>query len=45
MPNRALVAWANGERMGVVADNDDIWSFTYDPQWLASRSAFARILA
>ncbi|RDU96855.1 HipA domain-containing protein [Trinickia dinghuensis] len=40
MPIRELVAWANGERMGVVADNDDIWSFTYDPQWLASKSAF-----
>jgi HipA-like protein len=35
------VAWANGERMGVVEDHDDIWSFTYDTPWLASENAFA----
>lgn len=40
MPNRRLVAWANGERVGVLEDQDDIWSFAYDPQWLASQSAF-----
>jgi serine/threonine-protein kinase HipA len=40
MPNRQLVAWANGERMGVVEDQDDIWSFVYDAQWLASKNAF-----
>lgn len=40
MPVRQLVAWANGERVGVVQDDNDIWSFVYDAQWPASRGAF-----
>lgn len=40
MANRQLVAWANGERMGVVEDRSDIWSFAYDARWLAARNAF-----
>ena len=40
MPNRRLVAWADRERMGVLEDRDDIWSFAYDPAWLASKNAF-----
>ncbi|MEX3958623.1 HipA domain-containing protein [Trinickia sp. EG282A] len=40
MSNKQLVAWANGERMGVVEDQDDIWSFAYDARWLISKNAF-----
>ncbi|WP_144110746.1 HipA domain-containing protein [Paraburkholderia sp. BCC1886] len=40
MPDRQLVAWANGERIGVLEDRDDIWSFAYDTRWLASGSGF-----
>nr|WKF56576.1 Serine/threonine-protein kinase toxin HipA [Paraburkholderia busanensis] len=40
MTSRTLNIFANGERVGMVADRDDIWSFVYDANWLASQNAF-----
>ncbi|MGF6768518.1 serine/threonine-protein kinase HipA [Paraburkholderia sp. GAS199] len=40
MPVKQLIAWANGERMGVLQDENDIWSFAYDAKWVASKQAF-----
>ncbi len=40
MAARTLIASANGVRMGTLADDKGIWSFAYDPQWLASPTAY-----
>ncbi|WP_207002008.1 HipA domain-containing protein [Trinickia mobilis] len=40
MAARTLVAFANGQRMGVVSDESDIWSFTYDKRWIGRNDAF-----
>ncbi|WP_345814067.1 HipA domain-containing protein [Paraburkholderia sp. PREW-6R] len=41
MAARTLVAYANGQRVGVVSDDSGVWSFTYDEGWLAQAGAFA----
>ncbi|MBR8066784.1 HipA domain-containing protein [Burkholderia ambifaria] len=40
MAARTLIASANGVRMGTLTDDKGIWSFAYDPQWLASAAAY-----
>jgi HipA-like protein len=40
MAARTLVAYANGQRVGVVSDENGIWSLTYDKTWLAREDAF-----
>lgn len=41
MAARTLVAYANGRRVGVVSDDNGIWSLTYDRTWLDRDDAFA----
>lgn len=41
MAARTLIAYANGLRMGSLTDENGIWSFTYDAQWLDFESAYA----
>ncbi|OAJ53346.1 HipA domain-containing protein [Paraburkholderia ginsengiterrae] len=41
MAARTLVAYANGRRVGTVSDENGIWSFTYDKDWLGREDAFA----
>jgi serine/threonine-protein kinase HipA len=41
MAARTLVAYANGHRVGILADDKGIWSFVYDREWLSHADAFA----
>ncbi|MEM5456062.1 HipA domain-containing protein [Paraburkholderia phytofirmans] len=41
MAARTLVAYANGQRVGIVSDDSGVWSFTYDEDWLSRQDAFA----
>lgn len=40
MTTRKLNVFANSERVGTVIDENDIWSFVYEGNWLASKRAF-----
>ncbi|MET4577197.1 HipA domain-containing protein [Ottowia thiooxydans] len=39
--SRALIVYSNGDRVGVLLDQDNIWKFSYDPGWVARPDAFA----
>lgn len=41
MSTRTLIAYSNGLRVGALTDRNGIWSFEYDPQWIALPGAFA----
>ncbi|ALE56536.1 HipA domain-containing protein [Paraburkholderia sp. SIMBA_055] len=41
MAARTLVAYANRRRVGTVSDENGVWSFTYDEEWLGYGDAFA----
>ncbi|TFW28331.1 hypothetical protein E4O92_22025 [Massilia horti] len=45
MAARALVAFANRLRVGVLQDENGTWSFIYDVQWLATRQQSTRMQA
>lgn len=40
MAARTLIAWANGRRVGALTDDDGIWSFAYDAEWVSAPDAF-----
>src|SRR3954469_15452341 len=40
MTARALEVSANGEIVGYLEEENDLWSFSYAPQWLASPDGF-----
>lgn len=40
MASRTLIAHANGRRVGTLIDENGIWSFGYDPDWVAAKDAF-----
>lgn len=40
MATRTLIAYANGRRVGTLMDENGIWSFGYDPDWVAAEDAF-----
>lgn len=37
---RTLIAYANGNRVGILTEESGIWSFEYDSQWASDRSAY-----
>lgn len=41
MSTRNLIAYANGNRVGVLTDENGIWSFQYDRRWASSGDAFS----
>jgi serine/threonine-protein kinase HipA len=41
MAERVLIASINGTPVGELRDEQDIWSFRYDPAWLANPGRFA----
>lgn len=41
MTERVLLASINGTPVGALRDEQDIWSFEYDPAWLASPAGYA----
>lgn len=41
MSTRTLIAYANGSRVGVLRDENGIWSFEYDRRWASSGDAFS----
>jgi serine/threonine-protein kinase HipA len=40
MTIRTLNASANGRRVGTITDENGVWSFTYDANWLSADNAF-----
>ncbi|MDR5776224.1 MULTISPECIES: HipA domain-containing protein [unclassified Caballeronia] len=40
MTSRTLIAYANGRRVGTLIDENGVWSFGYDPHWVAAKDAF-----
>jgi len=40
MAARTLLVYANGLRVGTLTDENGIWSFRYDEQWVSARDAF-----
>jgi HipA-like protein len=40
MTTRTLNAFANGRRVGTLNDENGIWSFAYDAQWVSAGDAF-----
>jgi serine/threonine-protein kinase HipA len=37
---RTLIAYLNGQRVGVLSEGDDIWCFEYDTAWVQSPGSF-----
>ncbi|MDR5880418.1 HipA domain-containing protein [Caballeronia sp. LZ032] len=40
MASRTLIAYANGQRIGALNDENGIWSFRYDSDWITAKDAF-----
>jgi serine/threonine-protein kinase HipA len=40
MAKNVLFVYANGQRVGALTDENGIWSFDYDEQWVVSNQAF-----
>ncbi len=37
---RVLGVWSNGIRVGTISDEDDVWTFEYDPGWISREDSF-----
>ncbi len=41
MSRRTLQAWINEQNVGVLRDENGIWSFAYNPQWVTAQDGYA----
>jgi serine/threonine-protein kinase HipA len=39
--NRRLLVSLNGQQLGWLSDENNIWAFQYSPEWLDSAACFA----
>lgn len=41
MAGRQLHVWVNGQRIGILQEANDLWSFDYDDAWMAATDGFS----